>query len=163
MKRIVSAFAALAVFALASTAHAQVQTGSILVRAVDEQGALMPGVTITLTSPVLVAGTMTGVTDAGGVNRFPSLVPGTYTVKIELSGFPRLPAKHRRPGRPDDAGRVRDESRQRRGEHHRDRRVADRRHDERERRRQLEQATDSGHAWRTRLWALLEAKVPSLA
>jgi carboxypeptidase family protein/TonB-dependent receptor-like protein len=36
---------------------------------------------------VLVAGTMTGVTDAGGVNRFPSLVPGTYTVKIELSGF----------------------------------------------------------------------------
>jgi hypothetical protein len=87
MKRIVSAFAALAVFALASTAHAQVQTGSILVRAVDEQGALMPGVTITLTSPVLVAGTMTGVTDAGGVNRFPSLVPGTYTVKMELSGF----------------------------------------------------------------------------
>ena len=87
MKRIVSAIAALAVVALASTAHAQVQTGSILVRAVDEQGALMPGVTITLTSPVLVAGTMTGVTDTGGVNRFPSLVPGTYTVKIELSGF----------------------------------------------------------------------------
>ncbi len=47
----------------------------------------MPGVTITITSPVLVAGSMTGVTDAGGVNRFPSLVPGTYTVKIELSGF----------------------------------------------------------------------------
>ena len=36
--------------------------------------------------PVLVAGTMTGVTDTGGVNRFPSLVPGTYTVKIELCG-----------------------------------------------------------------------------
>jgi len=87
MKRIVSVVAALAVLALASTASAQVQTGSILVRAVDEQGALMPGVTITLTSPVLVAGSMTGVTDAGGVNRFPSLVPGTYTVKIELSGF----------------------------------------------------------------------------
>ncbi len=33
---------------------------------------------------------MTGVTDAGGVNRFPSLVPGTYTVKIELSGFPTV-------------------------------------------------------------------------
>jgi Carboxypeptidase regulatory-like domain/TonB-dependent Receptor Plug Domain len=87
MRRIVCVFAALAALALASTASAQVQTGSILIRAVDEQGALMPGVTITLTSPVLVAGTMTGVTDAGGVNRFPSLVPGTYTVKIELSGF----------------------------------------------------------------------------
>ena len=87
MKRIVSVFAALAALALAATASAQVQTGSILIRALDEQGALMPGVTITITSPVLVAGSMTGVTDAGGVNRFPSLVPGTYTVKIELSGF----------------------------------------------------------------------------
>jgi len=37
MKRIVSVFAALAVLAAASTASAQVQTGSILVRAVDEQ------------------------------------------------------------------------------------------------------------------------------
>jgi len=27
------------------------------------------------------------VTDASGVNRFPSLVPGTYVVKIELEGF----------------------------------------------------------------------------
>src|SRR5258708_21869956 len=88
MKRIVSVFAALtAALALAATASAQVQTGSILIRALDEQGALMPGVTITITSPVLVAGSMTGVTDAGGVNRFPSLVPGTYSVKMELSGF----------------------------------------------------------------------------
>src|SRR3954447_6545881 len=87
MKRIVSLFAALAVLAFAATAGAQVQTGSILVRAVDEQGALMPGVTITLTSPVLVAGSMTGATDPGGVTRFPSLVPATYPVKIELSGF----------------------------------------------------------------------------
>ena len=39
----------------------------------------MPGVTVTISSPVLVAGSMTGVTDAGGVYRFPSLVPGTYT------------------------------------------------------------------------------------
>ncbi|HMB80277.1 MAG TPA: TonB-dependent receptor, partial [Vicinamibacterales bacterium] len=73
--------------AFAATASAQVQTGSILIKALDEQGALMPGVTITISSPVLVAGTMSGVTDAGGVNRFPSLVPGTYTVKTELSGF----------------------------------------------------------------------------
>jgi hypothetical protein len=66
---------------------AQVQTGSILVRAVDEQGAVVPGVTVTITSSVLVAGSMTGVTDAGGVFRFPSLVPGTYIVKVELTGF----------------------------------------------------------------------------
>ncbi len=68
-------------------AAAQMQTGSILVRVTDEQGAAVPGVTITLTSPVLVAGTMAGVTDVGGVNRFPSLSPGTYSVKVELQGF----------------------------------------------------------------------------
>ncbi len=87
MKRIVSLFATLVVLAIAATASAQVQTGSILIKAIDEQGALMPGVTLTISSPVLVAGSMTGVTDTGGVNRFPSLVPGTYTVKTELSGF----------------------------------------------------------------------------
>src|SRR4029453_10817885 len=68
-------------------AAAQVQTGSILVRVSDQQGGAVPGVTITLSSPVLVAGTMTGVTDTGGVNRFPSLNPGTYSVKLDLQGF----------------------------------------------------------------------------
>jgi len=57
-------------------AGAQVQTGSILVRVSDEQGSAVPGVAVTLTSPVLVSGTMSGVTDTGGVNRFPSLQPG---------------------------------------------------------------------------------------
>jgi hypothetical protein len=72
---------------VAAPAAAQVQTGSILVRAADQQGAVMPGVTVTITSSVLVAGSMTAVTDAGGVFRFPSLVPGTYGVKMELTGF----------------------------------------------------------------------------
>src|ERR1051326_3942403 len=72
---------------LAAPAAAQVQTGSILVGGADQQGAVMPGVAITISSPVLVAGSMTAATDAGGVYRFPSLVPGTYAVKLELSGF----------------------------------------------------------------------------
>ena len=87
MKRMVSLFALLSALAGASVATAQVQTGSILIKAVDEQGAVMPGVSVTISSPVLVAGSMSGVTDAGGVNRFPSLVPGEYSVKVELSGF----------------------------------------------------------------------------
>jgi Carboxypeptidase regulatory-like domain len=70
-----------------SPALAQVQTGSILVRVTDEQGAGIPGVTITLTSPVLVAGTATAVSDTGGAYRFPSLPPGTYSVKLDLAGF----------------------------------------------------------------------------
>jgi Carboxypeptidase regulatory-like domain/TonB-dependent Receptor Plug Domain len=87
MRRILRIFAVLSAVGLAAPALAQVQTGSILVRASDEQGAVVPGVTITISSPVLVAGTMTGVTDAGGVYRFPSLVPGTYAIKLELAGF----------------------------------------------------------------------------
>ena len=80
----------LLVLAAATGAHAQVQTGSILVKASDEQNAVMPGVAVTIASPVLVAGSMTGVTDTAGVLRFPSLVPGTYSVKLELSGFQTL-------------------------------------------------------------------------
>src|SRR5262245_31633057 len=77
----------LLVLGLAAPVLAQVQTGSILVKAVDDQGAVVPGVNVTISSPVLVAGTMNAVTDAGGVYRFPSLVPGTYAVKMELTGF----------------------------------------------------------------------------
>src|SRR5206468_2143195 len=87
MRRILRFFAVLGMVGVTAPALAQVQTGSILTRATDEQGAIMPGVAITISSPVLVAGTMTAVTDAGGVYRFPSLTPGTYSVKLELSGF----------------------------------------------------------------------------
>jgi hypothetical protein len=87
MKRKVSFFAVVVALAVAATASAQIQTGSILVKAVDDQGAVVPGVTVTISSPVLVAGSMNGITDGGGVNRFPSLVPGTYTLKLELAGF----------------------------------------------------------------------------
>jgi hypothetical protein len=82
--------ALLCVLAAAVPAAAQVQTGSILVRATDAQGAVVPGATVTISSPVLVAGSAVGVTDAAGAYRFPSLVPGTYIVKIELAGFQTL-------------------------------------------------------------------------
>ena len=82
MNRIRIATLALLFCAVAHLADAQVQTGSILVRVVDDQGAAVPGVAITLTSPVLVAGSMTGVTDASGANRFPALQPGAYTAIV---------------------------------------------------------------------------------
>jgi hypothetical protein len=72
--------------ALAAPALAQVQTGSILVKAIDEKGGAIPGVTITISSPVLVT-PATGATDAGGAYRLPGLPPGTYSVKFELTGF----------------------------------------------------------------------------
>jgi Carboxypeptidase regulatory-like domain/TonB-dependent Receptor Plug Domain len=88
MSRIVRWMVVVALVSIpARPARAQIQTGSILVRATDDQGAVVPGATITISSSVVVSGSMTGLTDAAGVYRFPSLVPGTYTVKIELSGF----------------------------------------------------------------------------
>src|SRR5260370_16276997 len=78
---------AILLMGIATPLLAQVQTGSILVKATDEQSAATPGVTITISSPVIVAGSMTGVTDAAGIYRFPSLVPGTYSVNIDLAGF----------------------------------------------------------------------------
>jgi hypothetical protein len=74
------------VWAAAAPAVAQVQTGSLSIKAVDEQGAVMPGASITLTSPALPR-EVSGTTDAGGVYQVPGLPLGTYTVKIALQGF----------------------------------------------------------------------------
>ncbi|MGH9346702.1 MAG: carboxypeptidase regulatory-like domain-containing protein [Vicinamibacterales bacterium] len=70
-------------------ALAQVQTGSILVKVADDQGAVVPGATVSLTGPVLVTA-MTGTTDSSGAYRFPSLAPGVYSVTVELAGFQTL-------------------------------------------------------------------------
>src|SRR4029079_8424070 len=90
MRRSLIVLAVLLVAGWTVPVFGQVQTGSILIKAIDQQGATVPGATITISSPVLVAGSMTGVTDASGTYRFPSLVPGTYNVKLELSGFQTL-------------------------------------------------------------------------
>ncbi|MDE3153829.1 MAG: carboxypeptidase regulatory-like domain-containing protein, partial [Acidobacteriota bacterium] len=52
----------------------------------DAQGAVLPGVTVTATSPALI-GSQVAVTEANGSYQFPSLPSGTYTLKFELSGF----------------------------------------------------------------------------
>lgn len=57
-------------------------TGTI----VDNTGAAVPGVTITITSPSL-QGSSSQTTDSSGKFRFPSVPPGTYKVRAELAGF----------------------------------------------------------------------------
>lgn len=78
--------AALAIAIGGGPALAQVQTGSVLVRVADEQGGVLPGVTVSVTGPNL-PGALTGVTDQAGAHRFLSLPPGTYAVRTELQGF----------------------------------------------------------------------------
>ncbi len=69
----------------ASTAAAQT-TGSVNGTVADNTGAMLPGVTVTATSPALM-GVQTALTNDTGNYRFPSLPPGTYTLTYELSGF----------------------------------------------------------------------------
>ena len=71
--------------ALASPLFAQT-SGRIVGTIEDAQGAVLPGVTVTVTSPQL-QGASTAVTDANGQFRFPTLPPGAYHVKAELAGF----------------------------------------------------------------------------
>jgi hypothetical protein len=71
--------------ALAAPLFAQT-TGQVIGTVVDAQGGVLPGVTVTATSPQM-QGTRTAVTDGTGTYRFPTLPPGTYTVKATLSGF----------------------------------------------------------------------------
>ncbi len=61
-------------------------TGTIQGRVTDAQGAVLPGVTVTATSPALL-GTQSAVTSDTGSYRFPAVPPGTYTLTYELIGF----------------------------------------------------------------------------
>ena len=65
-------------------AHAQASIAGV-VR--DASGAVLPGVTVEATSPVLIEKTRTVVTDGNGQYRIVDLRPGTYAVTFTLSGF----------------------------------------------------------------------------
>ena len=72
--------------ATATTARAQSATGSIEGTIVDQTGALMPGVTVTVVQPATGI-TRTAVTDANGIFSLPLLPVGVYDVTTELAGF----------------------------------------------------------------------------
>ncbi len=67
-------------------ARAQQQTGTIYGRVTDQSGAAVPGVTVTLTGPVLLQ-PLTATSSETGSYLFPSVEIGAYSVKFELAGF----------------------------------------------------------------------------
>ncbi len=79
------ALALLAIVAAAGVAGAQT-TGEIFGKVTDESIAVLPGVTVTVTSPVLLQ-PLTAVTSVTGTYQFPRLQVGVYAVKFELAGF----------------------------------------------------------------------------
>jgi hypothetical protein len=63
------------------------QTSSIAGTVKDPSGAVLPGVTVEASSPVLIEKARAGVTDGSGLYRVENLRPGTYLVTFTLPGF----------------------------------------------------------------------------
>jgi hypothetical protein len=78
----------LATFAtlLAGSSHAQVTTGTITGTVKDSAGAVVPGATVTVTE----TGKQTSsvyTTDSSGSYTAPFLIPGTYSLAVDMPGF----------------------------------------------------------------------------
>ncbi|MEQ1896863.1 MAG: carboxypeptidase regulatory-like domain-containing protein [Vicinamibacterales bacterium] len=83
MKRVL--LAVVAVFFVGSLVGAQTNS-QIFGKATDASGGVLPGVTVTLSGPVLLQPRV-AVTSETGTYQFPGLAIGTYAVRFELAGF----------------------------------------------------------------------------
>src|SRR6476646_6179754 len=70
-------------------ARAQVSTGEIFGKAADGTGAVLPGVSVTLSGSSLIQ-PLVAVTSETGAYRFPRIPIGTYTVSFEIAGFKKF-------------------------------------------------------------------------
>src|SRR5262245_45745039 len=66
---------------------AQGLTGALIGTVKDVQGGVLPGAHVRLTSPALIGGPMTVISDEKGQLRFSTLPPGPYALDVELQGF----------------------------------------------------------------------------
>ncbi|HJZ74927.1 MAG TPA: carboxypeptidase-like regulatory domain-containing protein, partial [Vicinamibacterales bacterium] len=80
------AWVAMLLLATAGPAVAQFDRGTLSGTIKDEQGAVMPGVTVTAHNTQTQQG-VTTVTDSTGFYTFPNLLPGRYDIVAELQGF----------------------------------------------------------------------------
>ncbi len=74
---------------LAAPAFAQIGQGTLTGVVTDSQGAVLPGVAVTATSPSLL-GNRTTTTEVDGRYRLPQLPSGIYKLRFDLSGFSSL-------------------------------------------------------------------------
>jgi hypothetical protein len=72
---------------LASIAFSQGQDASIIGQVTDDSGAILPGVTVTATSPALQVPNVVSVTNEQGEYRLAPLPIGEYEVTYTLAGF----------------------------------------------------------------------------
>jgi hypothetical protein len=87
MRHVASCALALAMLiAVAIPARAQMDQGHLTGTVTDSQNAVLPGVTVTATSPALM-GARTAVTEGDGRFKIGPVPAGVYTVSFELAGF----------------------------------------------------------------------------
>jgi len=73
--------------AISSAALAQTKTGNIKGAVNDDQGNPLPGATVVINSPAMMARDVSFITGPKGGYRFPALPPGTYELKAKMPGF----------------------------------------------------------------------------
>ena len=74
----------------ATAGQGAASAAGIIGQVTDGTGAVLPGVTVTATSPALQVPSVTAVTDTQGEYRLTPLPIGIYTVVYELAGFQNL-------------------------------------------------------------------------
>jgi hypothetical protein len=77
----------IALFLIVPPAFAQRLTGSIQGTVNDETGEPLPGVTVEISSPILIGGVKSMITSTSGAFYFPALPPGPYKVRFSMTGF----------------------------------------------------------------------------
>ncbi len=82
-----AAIVALALLCASGIAFGQAQTGNLYVKATDEQGGALPGVSVTLSGP---SAPITQVTNVNGEVRFLNLAPNVYILDFALQGFQKI-------------------------------------------------------------------------
>ena len=81
-----SAICALVCLAASGAVLAQSGTSAIYGKVTDQQGGVLPGVTVTITNPE-TGQTRSAVTDGNGDYQILAVPPGAYDVRVELPGF----------------------------------------------------------------------------
>jgi Carboxypeptidase regulatory-like domain/TonB-dependent Receptor Plug Domain len=71
----------------ASTASAQITTGTVLGNVKDSSGAVVPGATVVLVSETKGTKSLPAISNASGDYVFPNVTPDTYAVEITMDGF----------------------------------------------------------------------------
>jgi len=65
----------------------QALTGTLIGTVRDQQGGVLPGALVTISSPALIGGPASATTNEKGQLRFLALPPGLYSLEVHMDGF----------------------------------------------------------------------------